>query len=91
MDIIKDIKVVPWDHQSGTGPFHVIFSSQIWKNDWWVEREHCPGKWQEDPNHNPWRIFRAATSEEIALGNPTSCDSAEDCNKLLCKSKSWWL
>lgn len=85
MDIIKDIKVVPWDHQSGTGPFHVIFSSQIWKNDWWVEREHCPGKWQEDPNHNPWRIFRAATSEEIALGNPTSCDSAEDCNKLLCK------
>ncbi len=78
-------QVVPWDHQSGAGPFYVVFASQIWKNGWWVEAEHCPGKWQEDPNHNPWRSDRPATSEEIALGNPTSCDSTEDCSKLICR------
>lgn len=78
-------QVVPWDHQSGAGPFYVVFASKIWKNGWWVEAEHCPGKYEEDPNHNPWRIDRPATNEEIALGNPTSCDSTEDCSKLICK------
>lgn len=81
----KTIDVVPWDHQSGAGPFYVIFDSQIWKNGWWVEAEHCPGKWQEDPNRNSWRVFRAATQEEIALGNPKSCEDSDDCTQLLCK------
>ncbi|MFZ0219682.1 MAG: glycosyl hydrolase family 18 protein [Candidatus Aquirickettsiella sp.] len=85
MNNIKNIQVVPWDHQSGAGPFNVIFDSNVWKNEWWAEVDHCPAKWQEDPKHNPWRILRAATSAEIALGNPTSCDGAADCSDLLCK------
>jgi chitinase len=84
MNNIKNGQVVPWDHQSGAGPFCVIFDSQVWENFWWVEADHCPGKWTEDPNHNPWRESRPATNEEIALGNPTSCDGA-DCTDLLCK------
>lgn len=85
MDNTKNVQVVPWDHQSGAGPFKVVFNSQIWQNSWWVEAHHCPGKWQEDPNHNPWRLLRQATNDEIALGNPTSCDGAADCTDLLCK------
>ncbi|HEY2567675.1 MAG TPA: hypothetical protein VGH95_08255 [Candidatus Aquirickettsiella sp.] len=39
----------------------------------------------QNPNQNPWCIDRPATSEEIALENPTSCDSTEDCSELICK------
>lgn len=77
--------VVPWDHQSGAGPFYVVFDSFVWKNLWWVESYQCPKEWEDDPNNNPWRKLRAATSEEIALGNPTSCNGAADCTALLCK------
>lgn len=82
---MKNIEVVPWDHQSGGETFHVIFASKVWKNDWWVEADHCPSEAVEDPKHNPWRIQRDATQEEIAKGNPTSCDGATDCTKLLCQ------
>jgi chitinase len=77
--------VVPWDHQSGAGPFHVVFDSFVWKNSWWVESDQCPGNWAEDPETNPWRKQRPATSAEIGLGNPTRCNGSEDCTALLCK------
>jgi chitinase len=85
MDNIKNVQVVPWDHQSGAGLFKVVFDSQVWQNSWWVEAYHCPGKWKEDPSHNPWRLLRRATNDEIALGNPTSCDGSADFTELLCK------
>lgn len=83
--MMENIEVVPWDHQSGGETFHVIFDSKIWKNDWWVEAYHCPGKASEDPNNNPWRLQRNATQEEIAKGNPISCDNVADCTDLLCE------
>ena len=77
-------EAVPWDHQSGAGPFCVIFNSQVYQNQWWVETTYCPGEWEKDPNHNSWRPQRAATAAEIAKGNPTTCNGA-DCTALLCK------
>ncbi|MFF4403948.1 hypothetical protein ACFY2W_16265 [Streptomyces sp. NPDC001262] len=68
-----DNRAEPWNGQSGAGPFTVIFDGKVFENKWWVEASHCPGKAQQDPNNNPWRVFRDATSEEVALGNPTNC------------------
>jgi chitinase len=85
MENLTNIAVVPWDHQSGGETYHVIFDSKIWKNAWWVEASNCPGEAAEDPDHNPWRFLRNATMEEIATGNPTSCNGASDCTALLCQ------
>jgi chitinase len=65
-----------WDSNKhhGAGPFWVIFDGKVYKNAWWVEASHCPGEWQQNPNHNAWRVERNATPQEIEkYGNPKDC------------------
>ncbi|MEV0249025.1 hypothetical protein AB0H76_20640 [Nocardia sp. NPDC050712] len=59
-----------WTGQTGGDEIEVIFDGKVYSNAWWVEPQHCPGKWQEDPSQNPWRVKRPATANELAeLGN----------------------
>ncbi|MFJ2406681.1 hypothetical protein ACIOUE_35880 [Streptomyces xanthochromogenes] len=74
---------VPWAGQEGEGPFRVVFDGKVFFNRWYVAATDCPkqGSTNDNPNFDsPWESVRDATEQEIAQGNPTTCDltSAED-------------
>lgn len=65
-----------WNGQvfSERGSGEVIFDGSVYKNEWWVGPEQCPGMADSDPANNGWRVSRVATVDEItSIGNPTNC------------------
>jgi hypothetical protein len=78
------IPLAAWSGQSGGDTFQVIFDGKVYQNAWWVESENCPSEAAADPDNNPWRVLRDATTEEMeTLGNPTSCDLGDEESLLL--------
>ncbi len=78
------IPLAAWSGQSGGDTFQVIFDGKVYQNAWWVESTQCPGEAAADPDNNPWRVQRDATTEEMeTLGNPTSCDQGGEESLLL--------
>lgn len=63
-----------WNGQEGSGPYEVIYDSNVYTNAWWVAKTDCPGT---ESDSNPWKYERVATSAEMSqYGNPTTCETS---------------